>query len=403
MLSLTLLASCTTQHLAEIYFRQAADFMPVYNPVYPAGVSRPDGAPRRGGSLFDFRSLMIFDSLVGRAAGQQGYPLVSTRRERRIIMGGNNDPDLAGPSYDDISRLSALYPPPPPPIESFNLQDTPGAPPGKRSVTANDTEPTQPWLRVEGPGGFTTAIGPVPSEQPTEAPAANRSTKRWYSVPLEQDAPTEAKHPWPTCNDGTRTINYCFEDEASHKELAELFARGLAKWAPAMHVSSLVFAPDAACTGDLHSRCLCSTPGVEENTLHIMLTEDGSPQATVGYLPSSVAVASGRPRHHIAWPDDPDLFGAGAHLIMAHEIGKLPSTVAFGGYRMFHSLHANSVTGHVVGFGHEHQRPDARGKVKFDCLALGGYDEAKKKVEAIGTDGPMFTPNMSIQERMDLV
>lgn len=88
---------------------------------------------------------------------------------------------------------------------------------------------------------------------------------------------------------------------------------------------------------------------------------------------------------------------------MAHEIGKLSSTVAPGGYKMIRSLHANSVIGHVVGFGHEHQRLDAHGKVKFDCLALGGYDEAKKKVEAIGTDEPMFTPNMSIQGRMDLV
>lgn len=168
MLLLTLLASCDSQNLAEKYFRQAADFMPFYNPVYPAGQREPH---------FDFRSLMIFDSLVGRAAGQQGYPLVSTRRNRPIIMGGNNDPDRAGPSYDDITRLSALYPPPPPPIESFDFQP-PGAPFGKRSVTGNTTEPAQPWLKVEGPGGFTTTIGPVPTENPIESPAANRSTKR---------------------------------------------------------------------------------------------------------------------------------------------------------------------------------------------------------------------------------
>jgi hypothetical protein len=57
----------------------------------------------------------------------------------------------------------------------------------------------------------------------------------------------------------------------------------------------------------------------------------------------------------------------------------------------------------VVGFGHEHQRPDARQKVNFDCLALGGYDEAKKKVIAVGTDDPIFTLGMSIEEKMDLV
>ena len=39
----------------------------------------------------------------------------------------------------------------------------------------------------------------------------------------------------------------------------------------------------------------------------------------------------------------------------------------------------------------------------FDCLALDGYDEAKKNVEAVGTDDPMFTSGMSIKEKMDLV
>lgn len=57
----------------------------------------------------------------------------------------------------------------------------------------------------------------------------------------------------------------------------------------------------------------------------------------------------------------------------------------------------------MVGLGHEHQRPDARDNVKFDCLALNGYEEAKKKVEEVGTDEPMFTPNTSIEERMELV
>jgi len=66
-------------------------------------------------------------------------------------------------------------------------------------------------------------------------------------------------------------------------------------------------------------------------------------------------------------------------------------------------LRADSVVGHVVGLGHEHQRSDARDKVKFDCLALSGYEEAKKQVEEVGTDEPMFTPNTSIKDRMELV
>ncbi|KAM0708877.1 hypothetical protein Q7P35_002913 [Cladosporium inversicolor] len=85
------------------------------------------------------------------------------------------------------------------------------------------------------------------------------------------------------CKDGTRTINYCFEDASSHKELAQLFAKALAKWALAMHASSLIFAPDAACTGDLQSRCLCGTPEVAETTLHTILGEKcRGPGATVG-------------------------------------------------------------------------------------------------------------------------
>lgn len=80
--------------------------------------------------------------------------------------------------------------------------------------------------------------------------------------------------------------------------------------------------------GQLHSRCVCSTPGVEEATLRIMLAEDGGAQATVGYLPPSVAIVPGMPPHHIVWPADPDFFGAAAHLNMAHEIGKATRLMA---------------------------------------------------------------------------
>ena len=119
------------------------------------------------------------------------------------------------------------------------------------------------------------------------------------------------------------------EDAASHKELAELFGEALAKWAPAMHVSSLVFDPDTVCTGDLASRCLCTTPRVAETTLHIMLAGKGGAEATVGYLPPEVAIPEdGKPRHYIAWADDPDLFGKAAALMMAHEIGESARLIA---------------------------------------------------------------------------
>lgn len=167
---LTLPTSCKTRDLAEKYFRQAADFMPVTFPVYPT--DPPDSS--HGAKIPDFRSLMIFDPLVGRAAGQQDHPLVPIRDDVEVIIGGNANPDLAGPSYLEIERLSALYPPPPP-KQAFNFQQGFAGPAGKRSGPANATQSTEPWLKVEGPGGFTTTIGPVRTEQPTEAPATNAS------------------------------------------------------------------------------------------------------------------------------------------------------------------------------------------------------------------------------------
>ena len=307
-LLLILATSCSTRELAQRYFRQATPFIPFFDPAYLTS------------RYFDPRSLMIFDSWVGRAANQLAYPLVSTSGDRLLMIGGNANPDLSGPSPVDIQRVQALYPAPP----QGNQQQAPGAPPGKRSVAEDSTKSEQPWYKVEGPGGFSTTVGPVPTAQPTKAPPAKSPTKRWYSLPLENEAAPDGKRPWPACKDGTRTINYCFEDASSHKELAELFGKALAKWAPAMHASSLTFAPDAACSGELQSRCLCSTPEVAETTLHIILTEKGgAPEATIGYLPPSATIPDhGTSRHHIVWPNDPDFFGAAAPLLIAHEIGK---------------------------------------------------------------------------------
>ena len=300
--------------------------MTYYNPVYPAGQflkTQP---------AFDYHSLMIFDSLVGRAAGQQGYPLVSTREDRPIIMGGNNDPDQAGPSFDDIDRLSVLYPQPPPPIESFNLQPHEflplGAPFGKRSIPENATEPTQPWLRVDGPGGFTTTIGPVPTEQPTEAPAANRSTKRWYSVPDSQNAALEALKPWPPRRDGRRVITWCHENQASMRDLETILAWGRHIWEAALHYPEdayLYFANDPAC-GDNFRPCLCSTRGVSDESLRISVSQPGESKfdATLGYRDPIVPKPDAtKPRHWLTWPSDVQYFGDAGGLMMAHLLGEI--------------------------------------------------------------------------------
>jgi hypothetical protein len=67
--------------------------------------------------------------------------------------------------------------------------------------------------------------------------------------------------------------------------------------------------------------------------------------------------------------------------------------------------HADSSTGHIIGFTHEHQRPDAWGKyLLFDMEAFPQYQDVKSRVETIKTDDePEFTAGMSIEEKMDLV
>ena len=218
---------------------------------------------------------MISDSFTLKDPDQDLYPLISLHGDPLLFAGGNANPKLAGPSPSDIERVAALYPSE---FQATDLGQTPSPPLGKRSVAANNTRSLQSCSRVEIPGVAVTTAGPVPTKQTTGVRPTSRATKRWYSVPLEQEAAPESQRPWPACDDGTSTISYCFEDAASHKILEELFVKALAKWAPAMHASSLVFAPDAVCTGDLHSRCLCNTPGMAKTTLHIMFTKDGDPK-----------------------------------------------------------------------------------------------------------------------------
>jgi hypothetical protein len=315
--------------IAERYFSEAANFMPHPNTAQEFRLSRE----------FDYNSIMIYGSTQGIPFGSTSFPLLGISGDF-LWMGGSSCSDDAGISQLDIDRVTDLYPP-----QSIDPHFTPGGPPSKRSNTTNSTHSKQPWLKVVVAGDFTTTVGPVPTGFPKSsndpkalellrkydgwgfAESANisgsKSNKRWYSVPLDDETSPDNKRTWPACNDGTHTITYCFEDEAAHKDLNELFARALAKWAPAMHESSLDFAPDAACTGDLQSRCLCSTPGVAEITLHIVLTEHGGAEASLGYRePSLPKLESSKPRHYIFFPADPDFYGAAAPVHMAHEIGE---------------------------------------------------------------------------------
>jgi hypothetical protein len=61
---------------------------------------------------------------------------------------------------------------------------------------------------------------------------------------------------------------------------------------------------------------------------------------------------------------------------------------------------ADSLAGHVIGFGHEHQRGDANKYVRFYCTAVDGYNDAKAHVDDIRNE-PAFTPGMSAEQKME--
>ena len=63
---------------------------------------------------------------------------------------------------------------------------------------------------------------------------------------------------------------------------------------------------------------------------------------------------------------------------------------------------ANFVTGRVAGLSYEHQRPDARRWVKFDCTALNGYAETRRMIRTVNNE-PAFEGHASADDRMALV
>lgn len=148
--------------------------------------------------------------------------------------------------------------------------------------------------------------------------------RRWYSIPVDEKAGPDERRPWPLCGNGKRVISYCFGDDRAYRDIGDLFLKGIAKWAHVMHISSVVFAPDTACLGpQWRGRCLCSTPGVKEDSLHIILS-DNQASSTVGYLPPSAPNPNpSLPRNNIIWPKHIGFSKAFAPVVMAHEIGEI--------------------------------------------------------------------------------
>lgn len=154
--------------------------------------------------------------------------------------------------------------------------------------------------------------------------------KRWYSIPLDGQAPLDHAYAWPPCEGGMRPVRYCFRDEDAYDELHLAFLGGVAKWLPAMQRSSLTFDPDVACGNVRRGNCLCDVEGVAVDTLHISLTRESQTGATRGYIVASEEHSHENPpnflnfhgrrgnRRVLGRDDSEDKKRA---LAMAHELG----------------------------------------------------------------------------------
>ena len=236
---------------------------------------------------------MVYSSDMEMVPGSNRFPLLTIGGDR-IHMGGHQDPRRAGLSPMDIERVKALY--------------TQGNIPQQQAGTTP----------------------PAPSVSPRRQ--EKQVTKRWHSIPAGPQV-------WPVnpmCF-GYTYIFYCFQDQASYGDLGDLFLRGLARWAPALRGSGLIFVPDLAC---YQQPCLCTAQGVGEATLRIMLSQHGDawPSTTLGYTdpqPGVPTLHPGLPHNFIIWPADAGRFLERGALYMAQQIGEinLSNIVGDGGSR----------------------------------------------------------------------
>jgi hypothetical protein len=145
--------------------------------------------------------------------------------------------------------------------------------------------------------------------------------RRWYSVPDDRGILSNSYRAWPPSDDGSRTIHSCFMDVHTYDTIGAMFELALAKWAPAIRVSSLNFAPDPACPEKPY---LCTEPHVAaEKTLHIMLRDVKElALSSFGYKPPFVELENPTmPRHYLQWATHAASIGPEGSLHMAHELG----------------------------------------------------------------------------------
>jgi hypothetical protein len=125
-------------------------------------------AQLRMGTEFDFHSIMIYGSHMGKREDMMWYPLV-TSSGQPIYMGDSPIPQFTRLSDGDVERIAALYPVDL--TDPENLVDPHpivGGHNEKRSGNASALPAKQPTLEVIFPGVLTTNVEPVPL--PTDLP-----------------------------------------------------------------------------------------------------------------------------------------------------------------------------------------------------------------------------------------
>ena len=290
MFPLILGSRCSRKDLARKYFAQASNWI------------RQDADPQKKLSRdFDLKSIMIYDSMTGRVAGADGFPLVTTTGEV-IHIGGDSDSEQAGISDLDIERVVELYP---------TGSEHSHSKRGELNLTPGESD----------------SMLPNSHSTPGE-PQEKQHAKRCWSVQEEYDANSIDSQPWPASDTGKHTITYCFETAAAWNALGAIWTRALAKWAVAVEASSLEFTPDTECDRLNQSPCSCRTPGIADETVHIMQAPPGqpfySPRATLGYKNRNAPRTPGMPRHFLIWPANANFLPSQSHagFIMAHELGE---------------------------------------------------------------------------------
>lgn len=283
------LIRCSNKDLARKYFKQATNWMP----------SEEEPLKKHSGP-FDYNSIMIYDSATGRTLDTVGFPL-TTKDGEFIHIGGDADPEQAGISDQDIERVVELYT-----AESADSHSTP------------QELPSTPEKSDSMPEGS----GLIPEQSPWKA-----ITKRWWSVQQDHDAHSNDPQPWPVSDDGSHTITYCFDTDAVFAQVGSIFTRALAKWAVAIHASSLQFLPDTVCDQQARVPCICRTPGMADETLRIIQAPQDQrlnyAESTLGFRTHNFPIPNGRPRHFMMWPANANFFGDPSRggLVMAHELG----------------------------------------------------------------------------------